>query len=155
MNKLSSAVKYLSKNLPNMFGKASIEELVSKDKISYESASEAITLMSEKAMSTEATTAVKIDNEDKTNIATKALQQYFENTKFGAMVEAIKEDDTMLYTEYQNIENARARIMAEIVQKEEFNYNTLLNELKTVKNTNTELLDKLIQTKVSVDDIAL
>ena len=68
------------------------------------------------------------------------------------MVELVKEDDTLSATEFNNIENARARIKAEIVAKEEHNFNSLLNQLKTTGGTNKDIIDKLLQTQVSLDD---
>ena len=154
MANLSSAVKFLSNKFTGVFSKESIEELVSKDKISYEAAAEAISAMPDALRSSEsAVETVKMTNDQKTDIAKKALQKYFEDTKFEAMIDQIKKDDTLLATEFNNLDNALTRVKAEIVQKYEKDYNILLEEIKTTGGTNQEVLDKLIQTKLSVDDI--
>ncbi len=153
MSKLSSAVTFLSKIFNGIFSKESVEELINKDKISFEAAATVLSAMPEKLRSAEANVEhVDMDNGQKTDIAKKAIQCYFEDVKFKAMLDAIQDDDTLLATEFKNIDNARTRIKAEIVKKYEDNYNTLLNEIKTTGGTNKEILDKLIQTKVSVDD---
>ena len=154
MAQLSNAVKFLSNRFSGVFTKKSIEELISKDKISYEAAAEAMSVIPANDKSQEsAEEVVSMTTDQKTIITKKALQNYFEGAKFDAMLNQVKEDDTLLYNEFQNIDNARARIMAEIVKKEEFNYNTLLDEIKTTGGTNQDILDKLIQTKVSVDEV--
>ena len=154
MSNLSSAVKFLSNRFTGVFSRESIEELVSKDKISYEAAAEAISAMPEPLRSSESVVeAVDITAEQKNIISEKALQKYFENVKFEAMLNQIKEDDTLLATEFTNLDNALTRIKAEIVQKYERDYNTILGEIKTTGGVNTEVVDKLIQTKLSVDEI--
>ncbi len=154
MANLSSAVKFLSNKFTGVFSKESIEELVSKDKISYEAAAEAISAMPDALRSSEsAVETIKMTTDQKTDIAKKALQKYFEDVKFEAMIDQIKKDDTLLATEFNNLDNALTRIKAEIVQKYEKDYNILLEEIKTTGGTNSEVLDKLIQTKLSVDDI--
>ena len=136
--------------------KKAVENLIANDLISYEAAAEAMSIIaSNNSMSKESSDEVKavtMTTDQKTIITKKALQNYFEDTKFNAMVELVKEDDTLLATEFNNIENARARIKAEIVAKEEHNFNSLLNQLKTTGGTNGEVIDKLLQTQVSLDD---
>ena len=106
MANLSSAVKFLSNKFTGIFSKESIEELISKDKISYEAAAEAISAMPNALKSSEsAIEEVKMTSDQKTEIAKKALQKYFESVKFDAMLDQIKEDDTLLATEFNNIDN--------------------------------------------------
>lgn len=159
MLKLSSCVKFLSNRFSGIFSQESIKNLVANDSISYEAAAEAMSNITADGgvVSTESSKVEPVDftNEQKTIITKKALQKYFENVKFEAMLDAIKQDDTLLATEYEEANNARTRIMAEIVSKAETNYNTLLNQLITTDGTNKELLEKLVQTKVSVDQVNL
>ena len=58
----------------------------------------------------------------------------------------------MLYTEFVNLDKARERIAAQIVAKEENNFNMLLNEMKTTTGTNKDILDKLISTNLDVTE---
>ena len=154
MANLSSAVKFLSNKFNGIFSKESIEELIAKDKISFEAAAEALTVMPEGLRSSESTVeTVDISSKQEDIINKKALQNYYEGVKFEAMLDQIKQDDTLLATEFNNVNNALTRIKAEIVQKYENNYNVLLEEIKTTGGTNKEILDKLIQTKLSVDEI--
>ena len=69
------------------------------------------------------------------------------------MLQAVKHDDTLLFTEFTNLENALKRVKSEIVAKEENNFNTLLNEIKTTTGDNNSIIDSLIQTKVDVSDV--
>ena len=156
MAKLSTCVSFLTKKFNNFVSKKAVENLIANDLISYEAAAEAMSIISSNgSMSRESSDeveAVSMTTDQKTIITKKALQNYFEDTKFNAMVELVKEDDTLLATEFNNIENARARIKAEIVAKEEHNFNSLLNQLKTTGGTNGEVIDKLLQTQVSLDE---
>ena len=156
MAKLSTCVSFLTKKFNNFVSKKAVENLIANDLISYEAAAEAMSIIASdnNGMSKESSNDVEtvaMTTDQKTIITKKALQNYFEDTKFNAMVELVKEDDTLLATEF-NIENARARIKAEIVAKEEHNFNTLLNQLKPTGGTNGEVIDKLLQTQVSLDD---
>ena len=157
MAKLSTCVSFLTKKFNNFVSKKAGENLIANDLISYEAAAEAMSIIASdnNGMSKESSNDVEtvtMTTDQKTIITKKALQNYFEDTKFNAMVELVKEDDTLLATEFNNIENARARIKAEIVAKEEHNFNSLLNQLKTTGGTNGEVIDKLLQTQVSLDD---
>ena len=156
MAKLSTCVRFLTKKFNNFVSKKAVENLIANDLISYEAAAEAMSILSTNgSMSRESGSeveTVEMTTDQKSIIAKKALQKYFEDTKFNAMVELVKEDDTLIATEFNNIENARARIKAEIVAKEEHNFNSLLNQLKTTGGTNKDIIDKLLQTQVSLDD---
>ena len=156
MAKLSTCVRFLTKKFNNFVSKKAVENLIANDLISYEAAAEAMSILSSNgSMSRESGSeveTVEMTTDQKSIITKKALQKYFEDTKFNAMVELVKEDDTLIATEFNNIENARARIKAEIVAKEEHNFNSLLNQLKTTGGTNKDIIDKLLQTQVSLDD---
>ena len=85
-------------------------------------------------------------------IGKQAVEYYLKDVKINAMLEAIKKDDTMLYTEFVNLEKARERLLAELSQKSEADFNTLLNELKTTSGVDKALLDKLTDTACCVTD---
>lgn len=148
MVNLSNAVKALADKFPGVFSRESVEELVTRDKISYECAANVVAAIDSSAASrsSEGTKVSPIDvgNDDlDAMVGKQAVNYYLKDVKIKAMLESIKKDDTMLYTEYVNMEKARERILAEMVQKYEYDFNTLLNEIKTTTGTDKALLDKL------------
>lgn len=160
MDKLSNTVKFLSNKFPGViFSKESIEQLVTRDKISYECAANMVAdidaAASAGARSSEGSTVspinVKSEDLDKM-IGKQAVEYYLKDVKINAMLEAIKKDDTMLYTEFVNLEKARERLLAELSQKSEADFNTLLNEIKTTSGVDKALLDKLTDTACCVVD---
>ena len=156
MKKMSSVVPFLTSRLPGLFNKKSIEALVLADKISFESAAEAMSVIDSASISSESASAGS--NGEVTKSDTSVMQgkndieAQYKGIKFDAMLQAVKQDDTLLYTEYVNIENALKRIKSEIVAKEENNLNQLLNEIKTTTGDSNSMIDDLIQTTCSVDD---
>lgn len=159
MVNLSETAKYLSKKFPGIaFNKDAVENLVTNDKISYEAAANLVADIDTAASngisrSSEASTSpVDVDGKLEEMVGKKAVDHWFKDVKLGAMIEAIKKDDTLLYTEFVNNDKARERIVSEIVKKEEGNFNTLLNEIKTTTGTDKTLFDKLIGTSVDVTD---
>lgn len=162
MANLSATVKYLSGRFPGaIFSKESVEDLVTRDKISYECAASMVADIDANsaagARGVEGTkvSPVNVKDEDLDRmIGKQAVNYYLKDVKINAMLEGIKKDDTMLYTEYVNVEKARERILAEIVQKEEGNFNTLLNEIKTTTGADKALLDKLTDTTCCIDSYA-
>lgn len=152
---LSNLVNFISTKFPNAFNNKVVENLVTNDKISFEAAANLVATIDENskdsnARSVESQTSA-ISNLNANDVTDKAVDNYFKGVKIGAMVEGIKKDDTMLYTEYVNLTNARERILSEIVKKEENNYNQLLNELKTT-GADSSIIDKLLDTTVDMTD---
>lgn len=160
MVNLSETAKYLSKQFPGIaFNKEAVESLVTNDKISYEAAANLVADIDTAAShgvqsrsSESDVSPVDVDSKLEEMVGKKAVDHWFKDVKLGAMLEAIKKDDTLLYTEFVNNDKARERIMSEIVKKEEGNFNTLLNEIKTTTGTDKTLFDKLIGTSVDVTD---
>lgn len=154
MADLSSTVSFLTKSFSGVFDKKSIESLVVGDQISYQCAAEAVSAIDlDGSRGLEATSAVNISGQAKEDIQKKANELYLKNVKLDAMINQVKEDDTLLYTEFMNLENLRKEVIGRIVQKEEFNLNQLLNECKTA-GAKAEVIDELVQTKVKVDDLS-
>jgi len=160
MVNLSNTVKFLSSKFPGIvFSKEAVEDLVTRDKISYEAAANMVadidTASAAGARSSEGSKVSPIDvsNDDlEKMIGAQAVKYYLKDVKINAMLEAIKKDDTMFYTEYVNIEKARERLLAELAQKTEADFNTLLNEIKTTTGTDKTLLDKLTDTACCVTE---
>ena len=156
----SNTVKFLSSKFPGIiFSKESVENLVTRDKISYEAAAnmvadiDASSVAGSRSSEGANTSPVDISGEEIDKmIGAQAVKFYLKDVKIKAMLEAIKKDDTMLYTEYVNIEKARERLLAELAQKSEADFNTLLNEIKTTDGTDKALLDKLTDTACSVTE---
>lgn len=156
----SNTVKFLSSKFPGIiFSKESVENLVTRDKISYEAAANMVADIDASSVagsrSSEGTNTSPVDisgEEIDKMIGAQAVKFYLRDVKIKAMLEAIKKDDTMLYTEYVNIEKARERLLAELAQKSEADFNTLLNEIKTTDGTDKALLDKLTDTACCVTE---
>ena len=152
---LSNIVNIISTKFPNAFNKKVVENLVINDKISFESAANLVANIdarhaNEGSRSSESNnSAVSKLNED--SVTDKAVDNFFKEVKLSAMVEGVKKDDTLLYTEYLNLTNARERVLSEIVKKEEGNFDQLLNELKTT-GADASVIDKLLNTKVDMTD---
>ena len=160
MINLSNVVSFLSKKFPGIvFSRESVESFVTQDKISFEAAANLVadidSANSNGATGVEGAKVSPIDvaNDDISKmVGAQAVNYYLKDVKINAMLEGIKKDDTMLYTEYVNLEKARERLLAEIAQKEENNFNTLLNEIKTTTGTDKGILDKLIDTSCCVNE---
>ncbi len=158
MKKMSSVVAFLSGAIPGLFNKKSVEALVLADKISYDAAAEAMSAIDSATISNESGSAeVNAGEVTKAELShmhgKDAIEAQYRDIKFEAMLQAVKHDDTLLFTEFTNIDNARKRLAAQIVAKEENNLNTLLNEIKTTTGDDNSILDSLIQTKVDVEDV--
>ena len=155
----SDTVKFLSKKFPGIiFSKESVENLVTTDKISYEAAANLVADIDSSAdghRAAEGATVspINVENEDLNKmVGAQAVAYYLKDVKIHAMLEGIKKDNTMLYTEYVNLEKARERLESEILQHEEGNFNTLLNEIKTTVGTDKTVLDGLINTTNCVNE---
>lgn len=159
MKKMSSVVAFLSGAIPGLFNKKSVEALVLADKISYDAAAEAMSAIDRAATSSESSSVVENNAGEVTKAELShmqgkdAIEAQYRDIKFEAMLQAVKHDDTLLFTEFTNLENALKRVKSEIVAKEENNFNTLLNEIKTTTGDNNSIIDSLIQTKVDVSDV--
>lgn len=160
MNNLSTTLKFLSKTFDGQIvTKNELETLVNNDKVSFESAASIVADIenAESAAKNDPNrsgesvgTPIDMSGDLEKMVGVKAVNQYFKDVKFNAMLENIKKDDTMLYTEYVTLEKAMEKIQAEIVQKEEQNFNTLLNEIKGVSEKDKPILDKLTSTRLDV-----
>lgn len=152
---LSNIVDIISAKFPNAFNKKVVENLVTNDKISFEAAANLVANIDAHSNNVGARSsesqASAVDNLNKDDVNDKAVNNFFKGVKIGAMVEGVKKDDTMLYTEYVNLTNARERVLSEIVKKEEGNLNQLLNELKTT-GADPAVIDKLLNTSVDMTD---
>jgi hypothetical protein len=158
MLNFSNAVQFIASKMPGVISKESVGSLVQDNKITYDAAANIVASLDASgvsgATSTESTTAgfdISSSDVDKM-VGVKATEHFFKDMKFQAMLDAIKKDDTMLYTEFVNLDKARERIAAQIVAKEENNFNMLLNEMKTTTGTNKDILDKLISTNLDVTE---
>ena len=162
MNNLSTTLKFLSKTFDGQIvTKNELETLVNNDKVSFESAASIVADIenAESAAKNDpnrsgesVSTPIDMSGDLEKMVGVKAVNQYFKDVKFNAMLENIKKDDTMLYTEYVTLEKAMEKIQAEIVQKEEPNFNTLLNEIKGVSEKDKPILDKLTSTRLDLGD---
>lgn len=160
MNNLSTTLKFLSKTFDGQIvTKNELETLVNNDKVSFESAASIVADIenAESAAKNDPNrsgesvgTPIDMSGDLEKMVGVKAVNQYFKDVKFNAMLENIKKDDTMLYTEYVTLEKAMEKLHAEIVQKEEQNFNTLLNEIKSVSEKDKPILDKLTSTRLDV-----
>ena len=160
MNNLSTTLKFLSKTFDGQIvTKNELETLVNNDKVSFESAASIVADIenAESAAKNDPNrsgesvgTPIDMSGDLEKMVGVKAVNQYFKDVKFNAMLENIKKDDTMLYTEYVTLEKAMEKIQAEIIQKEEPNFNTLLNEIKGVSEKDKPILDKLTSTRLDV-----
>lgn len=152
---LSNVINFISTKFPGAFDKNVVENLVTNDKISFEAAANLVANIDAhsgdaQARSTEAQSSA-VENLNKDDVTDKAVDNFFKGVKVGAMIEGVKKDDTMLYTEYVNLTNARERVLSEIVKKEEGNLNQLLNELKTT-GVDSSVIDKLLDTSTDITD---
>lgn len=162
MNNLSTTLKFLSKTFDGQIvTKNELETLVNNDKVSFESAASIVADIenAESAAKNDPNrsgesvgTPIDMSGDLEKMVGVKAVNQYFKDVKFNAMLENIKKDDTMLYTEYVTLEKAMEKIQAEIVQKEEQNFNTLLNEIKGVSEKDKPILEKLTSTTLDLSD---
>lgn len=160
MTNLSTTLKFLSKTFGGRaITKNTLETLVNNDKISFESAASIVAdidnaASDDNARSHESATNTPVDmsGDLEKMIGTKAIDHYFKDVKLSAMIEGIKKDDTMLYTEYVTLEQAREKLLSEIVRKEEYNFNTMLNEIKNTSEKDNAILEKLTSTALDLGD---
>ncbi len=153
----SNVLSYISECLPGIFSKECVEELVTRNELSWEAANSIVTDidLSESARSSEST-AVKhknIADVDNMGIAEDAFKRHYANVKFEALLNKIQDDDTLMYDEFVNIDNARNKIMSDIIAKHENDLNVMLNQVKTTGGVNAAAIDALIQTKLGVASI--
>ena len=151
----SKVLSYISKCLPGIFNKSGVEELVTRNELSWEAANSIINDIERNAanLSTESAKHKDIADVKDMGIAQDALKRHFANVKFEALLNKIQDDDTLMYDEFVNIDNARNSIMSEIIAKHENELNILLNQIKTTGGVNAETVDTLITTKLGVASI--
>jgi hypothetical protein len=77
----------------------------------------------------------------------------FANVKFQALVDLAKKDDSLLYNEFVEVDNARDRVAADVVSKYEHDFNSFLVALQTTEGVDKSIVDSLIQTKIHVATI--
>jgi hypothetical protein len=158
----------LIKEFPGIVSKKTIEKLVvdcnDKNALSYESAAECIAeidaAQTDKVYSTEGEVPMdqstkadfQTDNEGKF-VLDKTKLAHFANVKFGALVDFAKKDDSLLYTEFRNIDAARDRIISEVVSKYEHDFNSFLVSLQATEGSDKSIIETLLKTKVHVGEI--
>ena len=92
----SNVLSYISKKMPGVLSRESVEELVSKNELSWEAASAIISDADAFARSTEAVTHKDIVDINNTGIAQDAIKRHFANVKFEALLNKIQDDDTFM-----------------------------------------------------------
>lgn len=150
------ALYVVAKKFPKAFSSESIQRMIEEEMISFESASNllAITdgsISKEDMVQFGGITDTPQSSEDHIRVA---KTKYFEDLKFKALLECIKEDDTLLYEEFVEIDNARKSLMNKIITREENKFNTLLSQVKSANGCDTNLIDGLIKTKVRLEDLS-
>lgn len=153
----SKTVSYIASKIPQAFSKESVENMITSNSLSWESANSIIgsieAYTANMSLENDGPVHVKTASTPDMGIAEDALKASFASIKFNALLKMIEDDDTLAYDEFCNIDNARNKIMAEIISKHENDLNILLNELKTTGADASEI-DNLINTKLAVMDIA-
>jgi hypothetical protein len=77
----------------------------------------------------------------------------FANVKFKALVDYARKEDTLLYTEFNEIDSARNRIASDIISKYENDFNSFLVSLRMAEGVDKSVIDSLIQTKIHVGEL--
>ncbi len=140
-------ITVFTKKLPHIFSKESITDLITKNKISFIQAKESLAAID--------LTSEAYDKDISTDSIVSKMQKlgFYANVKFEAMLESAKEDERMLYDEFVNLDNARNKIISEIVSKKEGDINALLQAIKTLPGVNEKEIDELIGVSVKVEDL--
>lgn len=151
----SSTISFLASKLPGTFTKESIESLVMNNSITFADAKEALSSIESITPDKGATDSTKVQMVEEAKMATEkdAMARLFAGIKFQALLKEVQDDDTLAYQEFVNLDNARNKIIADIVAKHEPDFNILLQEIKTTGGTNAEAIDKLITTKLGVANV--
>ena len=148
-----NAIMVVAKQFPKSFSPESVQQMIENGIISYESAANLLSII-DPSMASEADNFMEMG--DKPNTAQdhirEAKARYFEDLKFKALLECVKEDDTMLYEDFVSVDNARRQIMAKIVQQKEGALNDMLNEVKAAYGCDPTLIDGLIKTRIRNKD---
>lgn len=148
----SKVLSYIAKKLPGLMSREAVENLVSNNELTWESANAIITNIDMQARAVESNGAAHVDiaAASKMDIAKDAMAHHFANIKFEALLQKIQEDDTLQYDEFVKLDNKRNEIVAAIINKHEPDLNILLNQIKTTGGVNADAVDALIQTKLGV-----
>jgi hypothetical protein len=150
---LSSVFTFIGKRYPKAISNEAVESLVTANKISFPDAAECAASIETANVTTEAAPIVNEANfKEMEGAVNEAVKRDFANAKFEAMLQGIKEDNTLLYKEFADIDNARNNVISEIL-KGETQFNSLLNQLKTTQGVDKNIIDNLIQVKVELTDI--
>ena len=144
----SVLVAFLAKTVPGLLKKESINKLVADNKLSFESANEAIHAIESNGDSTAAGAA-----EQKQVLEKLALNSFLADTKFKAELIAVQEDDRFLYEEFQRVDNERDKIIAKIAEKQEATISIMLQHLSTIPGSDIELIKSLQGLKLKVQNI--
>lgn len=167
MKNYSKELVILSKEMPESLSRESIKDLTQQNLVSFEVANESLMAIEayqddledeEETLSKESFNN-KIDDitglDVSKNTTLKGIEKQFKHTKLEMMLENCKETNKNLYDEYVNISEALQNITQEIEKNSEYYINSSLSELKTISGVNFDIIDKIIQTKVSMNDFTM
>jgi hypothetical protein len=170
MNTFNNSLPSLLRSFPGIISEESIKQLISDDKeiISYENAAECFSVIdaykkqnADKTQSRESTgeidTASKGDFETKGEddfTLTTMKNHHFANIKFKALVDFAKQDDVFKYNHYAEVDAMRNRAASDIIAKYESEFNSFLISLQGTEGVDKSIINSLVQTKLSVDEIA-
>lgn len=167
MKNYSKELVILSKEMPESLSRESIKDLTQQNLVSFEVANESLMaieayqddLEDEEETLSKESFSNKIDDitglDVSKNTVLKGIEKQFEHTKFEMMLQKCKETDKNLFDEYVNISEALQNIKQQIEKNSEYYINSSLSELRTISGVNFDIIDKLIQTKVSMDDFTM
>jgi hypothetical protein len=168
MINFNTVLPRLIKEFPKLLTRKTIEKLVISDDphtLSYESAAACIAEIdvAKENGSISRESEDPMDGADKGDFDTEKEQSFFlenaklshfANIKFSALVDFAKKDDSLLYTEFMNVDTARDRIVSEIVSKYENDFNSFLVALQATEGVDKSIIESLVQTKVHVGEIS-
>jgi 6-pyruvoyl-tetrahydropterin synthase len=169
MGSFNKSLPNLIKKFPSIICKDSVDSLLSADKyaLSFEDAKDCMALIDiiknedknkDAALSTEGHSTKEFDADFETKntkdfLLEESTRHNFANVKFNALIDYAKQEDTFLYTEFNEADAARNRIASEVVSKYENDFNSFLMALKTAEGVNKTVIDSLIQTKIHVGEL--
>lgn len=140
--KLSRSAMFavLARKIPFLFNANAVKTLAAKNELSIEDASEALNSVDQ-----------KMDDRIIDAHAKMVRQQFYGAVKFEAMLAAAKEDERLLYDEFLRVDNDRDKIIAQINERFNGDFNALLNVVKTsapAEDVQVSEIEKLSRVKI-------
>jgi hypothetical protein len=147
----SNIIAFLAKEIPGLLSKESINDLVSKNDISYDAAMESLNFITADFGKEAKDGGVKTDDD---LLAKHAKFGFLSSAKFKAELESSRQDERLLFEEFIRVDAARDALIAKISERQEALINNVLHHLKTVSGVDQGIVDDMLGLRLKAQSVS-